>query len=164
MRHLSGATNTLAKLTIDQGQIVPFGGPIVEKSSVSPDGKWVLAGAYPPTGEDESAIGTFAIPLDGGPARRLCRGYCLASWLYDGRAFYVVRAMGLAADKTMAFPLAPGQSFPNLSADELTQDLSRRVPGASTIEHSLIGPGPTTATYAFVKEDSEHNLFRIPVH
>jgi Tol biopolymer transport system component len=161
VRHLSGATNTLATVTVDQGQLVPFGGPIVEKSSVSPDGKWVLAAAY---SHDESATGMFAIPLDGGTPRRFCRGYCLAGWSYDGRAFYVVRAVGLAAGKTMMWPLAAGQSFPELAADELTESLSRGAPGASMIEHMYIAPGPSAATYAFVQADSERNLFRIPLH
>jgi len=164
VRQLSGATNTLATLTVDQGRLVPFGGPIVEKSGVSPDGKWVLAAAYPPTGHDEAGMGTFAIPLDGGPSRRLCRGYCFASWSYDGRAFYIVRAMGLAADKTLSWPLAPGESFPDLPADDLAQDLSRGAPGANTIGHPLIAPGPSTAIYTFVQADSERNLFRIPLH
>ncbi len=163
VRQLSGATNTLATLTVDQGRLVPFGGPIVEKSGVSPDGKWVLATAYPPTGHDEAAMGTFAIPLDGGAPRRLCRGYCVAGWSYDGRTFYVVKPMGLAAGKTMSLPLAAGQSFPDLAADDLTHDLSR-VPGVSTVEHPLIAPGPSAATYAFVQADSERNLFRIPLH
>ena len=141
VRQLSGATNTLATLTVDQGRLVPFGGPIVEKSGVSPDGKWVLAAAYPPTGHDEAAMGTFAIPLDGGPARRLCRGYCFAGWSYDGRTFYIVRAMGLAADKTLSWPLAPGQSFPDLPADDLAQALSRGGPvqARSSTRSSLRG-------------------------
>jgi hypothetical protein len=128
---------------------------------VSPDGKWVLAAAY---SHDESATGMFAIPLDGGTPRRFCRGYCLAGWSYDGRAFYVVRAVGLAAGKTMMWPLAAGQSFPELAADELTESLSRGAPGASMIEHMYIAPGPSAATYAFVQADSERNLFRIPLH
>jgi Tol biopolymer transport system component len=161
VRHLSGATNTLATVTVDQGQLVPFGGPVVEKSSVSPDGKWVLAAAYSP---DEAATGMFAIPLGGGTPRRFCRGYCLAGWSYDGRAFYVVRAVGLAAGKTMMWPLAAGQSLPDLTADELTDSLSHGAPGASMIEHMYMAPGPSAATYAFVQADSERNLFRIPLH
>jgi len=161
VRHLSGATNTLAKLTIDHGQLIPFGGPVVEKSSVSPDGKWVLAAAY---SQDESATGMFAIPLDGGTPRRFCRGYCMAGWSYDGRAFYVTRAVGLAAGKTMVWPLAAGRSFPDLAADELTESLSQGAPGASMIEHMDIAPGPSAAAYAFVQADAERNLFRIPLH
>ncbi len=148
LRQLSGATNTLARLTIGQGQPVPFGGPIIEKFGVSPDGRWVLAGAYPAAGQDASAIGTFAIPLDGGAARRLCR--CVADWSYDGRTFYVVSEIGFTG-KTMFWALPVGQSFPDAPLDELSQDLSREMPGGGTIDRPLIAPGPSAATYAFVQ-------------
>jgi hypothetical protein len=162
VRQLSGATNTLARLTVDQGQPVPFGGPIVEKFGVSPDGKWVLAAAYPAAGQDSTAIGTSAIPLDGGATRRLCR--CIPGWSYDGRTFYVLSEIGLDARKTTFWPLAVGQSFPDFPPDGLTQKLSRAVPGSGTIDRALVAPGPSAATYAFVQADSERNLFRIPLH
>jgi hypothetical protein len=72
--------------------------------------------------------------------------------------------VGLAAGKTVMWPLAAGQSLPDLTADELTDSLSSGAAGASMIEHMYIAPVPSPATYAFVQADSERNLFRIPLH
>ncbi len=159
--NLSGATNTLARLTIGQGQPVPFGGPIIEKFGVSPDGRWVLPVPIRPQARTRPQSGRSRFRSTAG--RPGGSAGASPTWSYDGRTFYVVVGNRFHW-KDDVLGAAVGQSFPDAPLDELSQDLSRAIPGGGRIDRPLIAPGPSAATYAFVQADSERNLFRIPLH
>jgi hypothetical protein len=132
---------------------------------VSPDGEWVIV--HPPGPSDRPVVETLAIPIRGGVPRRVCRGDinpCTVSWSLDGKFFYV-RDLTAAGRITVAIPLPAGKVFPDSSVDGIT-DLKRfaALPGARTIEEGLISPGSDPSIYVFTKEDSQRNLFRIPLH
>jgi serine/threonine protein kinase len=144
--------------------------PVLDKFSVSPDGHWVIVYS---TGAGQEPAATLAVPIHGGAPRRVCRrGDCLATWSSDGRFFYVLNsatnaddAAMLARDKTVAIPVPPGKSLPDLPADGI--DLAApqdAIPGARVIDHELISPGSDPSTYVFTRTDLHRNLFRIPLH
>jgi hypothetical protein len=140
---------------------------VLAKGEVSPDGEWVIVRA-PGTGND-TVLATLAVPINGGVPRRVCIfGTCPATWSQDGRFFYVGSdrsASPSAAGKTLVIPVPVGQSLPDLPAAGLrVTDSSGVLPGAVTIENGLISPGPDPSTYVFTRTDSQHNLFRIPLH
>jgi Tol biopolymer transport system component len=157
-RQLGGTSNFLARIKRDGSQLERvMNDPIAEKLSVSPSGEWVVVAA--PGREQTDAPGMVALSLRSGERKILCRGYCASAWSSDGSIFY----LGLG-EKTLAIPLGPGQSLPDLPDDGITPAQPPALPGQRLIDHDLISPGPDASTYAFVKKDVRQNLFRIPLH
>jgi hypothetical protein len=75
------------------------------------------------------------------------------------------RRRTLAHDTSVAIPVPPGKSLPDLPAGGI--DLAApqvAIPGARVIDHDLISPGPDPSTYVFTRTDLQRNLFRIPLH
>jgi hypothetical protein len=135
----------------------------LEKGEVSPDSEWVIirapATSGPPLGE------TLAVPVRGGVPRTICRGdadTCIPGWSSDGKFFYIGSRTNR---RTFAIPVPAGKALPVFSVGGIT-DLKQTValPGARTIEAGLISLGSDPSTYLFTKEDSQRNLFRIPLH
>jgi hypothetical protein len=138
---------------------------VLEKGEVSPDGEWVIIRA-PGTGKD-AVLATLAVPIHGGVPKIICY-VCSATWSPDGKFYYVgsdQSAFATSAGRTLAIPVLVGQSLPDLPAAGISvADGAVGLPGAVTIAHGLISPGPDPSTYLFTKTDSQRNLFHIPLH
>jgi serine/threonine protein kinase len=135
----------------------------LDKGDVSPDGEWVIIKA--PATSGNPVAETLAVPTRGGSPRTICRGdadTCIGGWSPDGKFFYVGSRPNR---RTFAIPVPAGKALPDFSVGGIT-DLKRPValPGVRTIEEGLISPGSDPSTYVFTKEDSQRNLFRIPLH
>ena len=66
--------------------------------------------------------------------------------------------------RTLAIPLPAGASLPDLPEVGIGTEETPAIPGLRVINRELISPGPDASTFAFVKTDSQKNLFRIPLH
>jgi eukaryotic-like serine/threonine-protein kinase len=138
---------------------------ILNKGDVSPDGEWVIIHA--PRTTKDAALATRAVPIHGGVPRNLCVT-CSARWSPDGTFFYVGSdrsAFSTSTGRTLAIHVPAGESLPDLPAAGISAaDGAVGLPGAVTIAHGLISPGPDPSTYLFTRTDSQRNLFRIPLH
>lgn len=118
-----------------------------------------------PLSSEESAQGlaqTLAIPVRGGAPRRICAFRCPATWSPDGRFFLLGVGPTGAPDWTVAIPVPPGKSLPDLPASGIsTTDDAVKLAGARMIEQGAVAPGPTLSTYVFQKVGLRRNLFRI---
>jgi dipeptidyl aminopeptidase/acylaminoacyl peptidase len=135
----------------------------LSKGDVSPDGTWVIVKA--PATSGPPVAEALAVPLHGGAPRAICRGdadTCTAGWSPDGKFFYVGSRTNR---RTFAIPVPAGAAFPDIPLGGIT-DLKRAatLPGARAIEEGLISPGSDPSIYVFTREDSQRNLFRIPLH
>jgi hypothetical protein len=176
-RSLGGAANAIVRASADgsaPGQQLDT--PIVhDKGGVSPDGQWVIVLS---PGAAHEASATFAVPLQGGPVRRICEAYCFATWSPDGRFLYVpVGAGGVSQPNgTLVFPLTEGRSLPELPAEGIDRSLPGlpaeginanapipELPGAQAINQGLVAPGSEPSRYVFTKVEFHRNLFRIPI-
>jgi hypothetical protein len=95
----------------------------------------------------------------------------------DGKFFYVAiersafwspRASwalaGSSLGKTLAIPIAPGQSLPAPPAAGINPGLGGAdVKGAQLIPRGAMSPGPDPGTYVFARTELLRNLFRIPL-
>jgi hypothetical protein len=156
------STNTLARIKQDGSGWHKVGTvSIVNKYAVSPDGEWVIVHS---ANANEGAA-TLAVPVDGGPPRRICIQNCPAAWSSDGRFFYVARgASATAPARTLALPVPAGKTFPDLPAPGIDLAASHvSVPGAIVIDLESVSPGPDPATHVFTKSELVRNLFRIPL-
>ena len=88
LRSIEGSQNFLYRTSSDgtRRQKV-IADPILDLISISPDGRWVVA-AIKDSNDEHSAV-MAAYPLGGGPAVRVCRSYCGASWDVTGKFFYL---------------------------------------------------------------------------
>jgi Tol biopolymer transport system component len=139
---------------------------VLIKYGVSPDGEWVTAAVPVADGHKESSgmvsvpTETVAIPVHGGPLRRICRATCRSSWSSDGRFFYA--AVG---DQTRVIPVPAGKSLPDLPASGLSVENAPDEPhGARNIQRDGVVLGPDPSTYVFRRTELHANLFRIPLH
>ena len=142
--------------------------PVHEKGQVSPDGRWVIV--YSPGSGTTEPVATFAVPADGGSARRICMPYCDAGWSADGRHFTLGVDLDLASgvpSSTLVVPLAEPSSIPELPEGgvhaifEYTA-LAKR-PGTIALEHGGVSIGSDPGTYVFTKAEFHTNLFQIPL-
>ena len=75
--------------------------------------------------------------------------------------------LGSEGERTLAVPVLPGSSLPEVPPGGLTiLSLTSEgigLPGELVIEHGGVVPGPDPSTYVFVQTDLQRNLFRIPL-
>ena len=110
-RSLEEKTNGLVRVKEDgTGRQRITTAPILEKFSVSPDGKWVIV--LSPLAEENPSSAVLAVPTRGGAPRTICLGDCLSGWSSDGTFFFVAAVGG----KTLVIPTPPGKSLPDFSA------------------------------------------------
>lgn len=167
-RFTDGHSNYLAKMNADgsgRAKVVPY--PIITLETISPDRRWAIAITRATTNADEprALIPEVAVPTLGGQARAICPGPCAVTWSPDKKWLYVtvVPASRTDTGKTVALPILPGQSLPNLPAGGIgSVEEALALPGARLIERGGIIPGLDLETYAYVKTIVHRNLFRIP--
>jgi hypothetical protein len=74
-----------------------------------------------------------------------------AGTLYSGARTYVI-------------PSQPGRLLPEIPASGFQPEANMRaLPGIRIIEAADVAPGPTSSVYAFSRETTPRNLYRIPV-
>ena len=140
--------------------MVPYS--IIEIQSISPGGRWLMAVVPAPPGVDAPAV--MAIPLNGGSPRRMCAGYCVPAWSSSGNLLFipVEAASRTSPGRSLAIPLGPGESLPDLPPNgiEPMADASV-VPGAQSVPRATLIPGRDLEHFAYVKTTVHRNLYRI---
>jgi len=163
-----GKANYLAKMRLDgsgRTKVVPY--PVYLIMSVSPDRRFVTLAGPVPGSKTPNTIATIAVPVGGGPARRVCAGGCPAAWSPDGKFFYAGIAPASRTNPTgkmVALPVPPGETLPALPDSGIRLEAEGlALPGMKIMEQGDIAPGLTPSTYAYVKSSVHSNLFRIPL-
>lgn len=162
-QHAEGTSNYLEQIDQDgshRSKVFPY--PIVEFQGVSPGRRWVVAAVplMPPGNLPEIAV----IPLQGGAPRRICDGYCQPKWSPDGKFLFVtvVAPSRAGPGRTLAIPLGPAESFPNLPARGVAPMTEPSViPEAKSIARGQLVPGQDPEHYAWVNTTIHRNLYRL---
>ena len=153
---------------------------IFDLDSVSPDGRWVIAGIK---GEGESEATPTAFPMDGGTPVPVCRCLVRASWDSAGEVLYG-DFLGLegeevrqtAGRKLYGMRVQPGVGLPKFPRGGITSvaDLAGatviQLPANTVSSAEADTPANTRAaavadatTYAYVVRSTHRNLYRIPL-
>ena len=157
-----GKNNYLLRMRNDgsgRSKVVPY--PIGNVQSISPDRRWIAVGLPLP---DHSVGNIVAVSTAGGDSRLICPGYCAVQWSPAGNFFYVgiVRRSMDSPGKTVAIPLLPGKTLPDLPPAGIRGVNDVKIfRGAKIIEAWDISPGPDPTVYAFAKATVHRNLFRV---
>jgi DNA-binding winged helix-turn-helix (wHTH) protein/Tol biopolymer transport system component len=139
--------------------------PITERRSMSPDRRLAFAMA-PVNGFPTTAI--LAVPLDGGPIRRVCPGTCGVRWSPDGASMYITT---WPEEMTIAIPVPKGESMPVLpvAGVQSVEDVAT-LSGSRLVDFALFStsprgndfaPGQEMGTFAYARTISHRNLFRV---
>jgi serine/threonine protein kinase len=128
--------------------------PVQRIYGLSPDKDWLV----------EETHETLLYPLKGGSPLRF-PGDIPLTWSRDGKYLYITWAtVGMGAQSagtTDVVPLPPGGILPEKSFRS-EQDVLR-LPGVRVIDAADVAPGPAVDVYAFSRETTQRNLFRIPI-
>jgi Tol biopolymer transport system component len=123
-------------------------------SPVSPDEEWSTH--ISPAGQ------TLVYPRDGGRPVALCDG-CDAGWTLDGRYMWITLGT-LSGQKVVTglIRLKNKSMLPALPREGVrTQADLMKIPGVQVIPSLQVSPAPDGSSYAFIKQESRRNLYRI---
>jgi len=112
--------------------------------------------------------GATVYPLDGGAPIRVWGRDVRLRWSSDGRSLFlsVSSTAGTlySSGRTYVIPLEPGRLLPDIPSKGFqTEAEIAALPGVRIIEAADVAPGPTSNVYAFSRETTQRNLYRIPV-
>jgi DNA-binding winged helix-turn-helix (wHTH) protein/Tol biopolymer transport system component len=164
-QHTEGNANFLEQVSPDgshRSKVLPY--PISEFQGVSPGRRWVVVSVPSATEDDLPAID--AIPLDGGALRRICASYCNPRWSTDGKFLFVPVELPsqTGPGRSLAIPLGPGESLPDLPAGGIAPLAEPNVvQGAESVERAELVPGKDPDHYAWVNTTVHRNLYRVSI-
>lgn len=160
-----GNDNYLEQMNRDgsnRSKVVPY--PVIDVQGVSPARRWVMADIPNAPG---GGPGEVAIPMDGAPPRRICAGYCVATWSTSGKFIFVALqpSSRTRPGRTLAIPVGPGETLPELPPGGIPARADPSlVKGSWLIPRSGLVPGGDPSHFAFVKATVHRNLYRISLH
>jgi eukaryotic-like serine/threonine-protein kinase len=159
-----GNSNYLERMNRDgsnRSKVVPY--PINEIQSMSPGHRWVIA-MIPNSPEGDGAAVT-AIPVDGGPAQRLCRAYCVPAWSTSGKFLFipVESSSRTSPGRSLAIPIGPDEMMPDDFPPGGIAPGSEPsiVKGSRSVPRDSLVPGEDPEHYAYVNTTVHQNLYRI---
>ncbi|MGC1872046.1 MAG: hypothetical protein WA700_13910, partial [Acidobacteriaceae bacterium] len=124
--------------------------------------RWLMAMVPAPPGAGGPA--PVAIPLDGGPARRICASYCVPIWSPSGNFLFlpVEEPSRTSPGRSLAIPVGPGETLPDLPRGGIEPMADANVvPGAQSVPRADFVPGADLDHYAYVKTTVHRNLYRV---
>ncbi len=161
--HSEGNTNYLEQVNVDGSHHSRmFTYPILEFQGVSPSRRWIAAAVSSTPAKNLPAI--VEIPLDGREPRRICSSYCTPKWSTDGKFLFVPveDSSRTGPGRTLAIPVGPGESLPDLPAGGIPPLAPPSVVhGAESVSRAWLVPGKDPDHYAWVKTTVHRNLYRI---
>ncbi len=157
-RAIEGGSNFVYRMKADgTGRTKINPQRILDFLSVSPDGRWAVA-AVPSSDEDHSWA-TMAIAVDGSATVLLCAGYCSLTWDKSGR--YVFLFESELFDGSYRIPVAHDTGLPLLPASGFASARELRNSKLNTLVPWYVESAISPTMYAYTREDSRRNLYRI---
>jgi hypothetical protein len=104
----------------------------------------------------------MAIPLADEAPPRICAPYCLTRWSKDGKFLFVSveYSSRTSPGRSLAIPVGPGESLPDLPEGGIALAEPSVVQGAESVGRGLV-PGQDRAHYAWADTSVHRNLYRI---
>jgi hypothetical protein len=163
-RAVEGATGFAYRVRSDGTELrKAISQPVLGIDGVSPDGQWLVATSPIP---GEASYATMAHPLRGGTPVLIGNREPRTRWSRDGRFLHLSIATAggsvFANGNTYVFPLPRGRMLPDFPAAGLSEEQMAKWPGVHVLDIADFASGPTSDTYAFSRETTQRNLYRIP--
>jgi eukaryotic-like serine/threonine-protein kinase len=154
-RAIEGGSNFIYRMKIDgtgRRKVIPD--RILDITTVSPDGRWVVAST--PNSDEEYPAVTKAFAVDGSASVTLCATYCLPNWDATGKVIYF--SLPPLGEGGYIFPVMPGVGLPKVTPTGIAriEDLANAKPIPWHAESAL-----NSLVYAYTRENIRRNLYRI---
>jgi Tol biopolymer transport system component len=158
-RAIEGGSSFLYRMKTDgSGRHKVASERILDLVSVSPDGRWAIAGA--PNADETNMAQMRAFPVDGGSSVPVCAGYCYFIWDTEGTNVYL--SFEPFNQTSYLLPVMRSVGLPKLPPGGLRRaDFSNAKTNvaASPIVQSAVNP----SLYAYTRVVTRRNLYRIPI-
>jgi hypothetical protein len=130
---------------------------VLTAHTLSPDGRWFIAGAPSPDPEQPAAARAFAV--DGSGSVTLCHGYCMFTWDATGKFVYL--NFPTLSESTYILPVLHESGLPKLPPAGFSgiEDLSNAKPTA--VLPQSIDSAWSVSVYTYTRHDTRRNLYRI---
>ena len=129
---------------------------ILDIASVSPDGRWVVAGS--PNSDEEHPASMKAFRVDGGASVPLCADYCVLSWDTAGRYAYL--SFLPYGTSSYSLPVMHDLGLPKLPPGGARRQDFINAKTNITIPQS-VQSAVSPFFYAYTREATRRNLYRI---
>ena len=158
-RAIEGDSNFLYRMKTDgTGRRKVTSARILDLQSVSPDGRWVVAGAVGSGEEGPRGIKAFAV--DGGATVTLCVVYCTLNWDLSGKFAFLDYPH---ASRSYTLPVMPDSGLPRIPSTEMPRVEEFANPRAITTIPWDVQSGVNPSVYAYSQTNTRRNLYRIPL-
>ncbi len=157
-RAIEGGSNFLYRMKTDgTGRRKIASERIIEATSVSPDGRWVVAGAL---GSDKERVpGVRAFASDGSATVTLCVVNCQVYWDLSGKSAFLY--FPTLHQGSYALPVMRDSGLPKipLTATARVEDFAN--PKAITAIPWYVQSAVNSSVYAYTRQNTRRNLYRI---
>jgi serine/threonine protein kinase len=158
-RAIEGGSNFIYRMKADgtgRSKISPQ--RILDLLSVSSDGRWAVAAV--PSSDENYPMATMAIAVDGSATVLLCVDYCSLTWDNTGR-YAFLSDFERQFNGSYRVPVAHDTGLPSLPAGSFSSVKELANSKMSTLIPWQVESAISPTTYAFTREDSRRNLYRI---
>ncbi len=158
-RAIEGGSNFLYRMKADgTGRRKISSQRVFDAYSVSPDGRWFLAVSPGPDQEHTAQATAFAV--DGSTSVPVCLGYCHLIWESTGKFAYLY--FPSLYEGTYSLPVLHDTGLPKLPPAGIAriEDLAS-AKAAAVIPDVVAALSPSV--YAYVRQNTRRNLYRIPL-
>jgi DNA-binding winged helix-turn-helix (wHTH) protein/Tol biopolymer transport system component len=160
-RAIEGGSNYLYRMKTDgsaRKKISPE--RILDIYDVSPDGRWVATGTPGSGDEEQINLGkATAFAVDGTATVTVCAGYCIFSW--DTSGGFVYLSYPIERGMSLALPVMRDSELPKLSSAVAARIEDFGKPRESSAIPWQVESAINPSTYAYTRENTRRNLYRI---
>lgn len=157
-RAIEGGANFLYRMNADgtgRSRITPE--PILDLETVSPDGRWIAASLRARDGEHTVVNKAFAV--NGSGTVPLCFDYCLVNWDNSGKAFYLVLSPN---GGSYVLPVLYNTGLPKLPPAGISRPEDFTKAKRAAIPW-FVESAVNSSVYAYTRQNTRRNLYRIPL-
>jgi eukaryotic-like serine/threonine-protein kinase len=156
-RAIEGGSNFLYRMKADGTGRRKIASEIWDITSVSPDGRWVVAGSG---GSDkEHAPGIKAFALDGSATVPLCVTNCLVNWDLSGKVAFLY--FPEVHEGSYAMPVMRDSGLPKIPLTVTVRIEDFANPKAITTIPWYVQSAVSPSLYAYTRQNTRRNLYRI---
>ncbi|MGA7914796.1 MAG: protein kinase [Candidatus Acidiferrales bacterium] len=159
-RAIEGDANFLYRMKAngaDRHKISPR--RVLDAAGASPDGRWFVAAAPAPDQDHAAQVVAFAV--DGSTSAVLCETYCSLTWDTTGKFVYL--SFALMREGTYLLPVLHDTGLPKLPRGGIVvnDDLKNATRAAEIPQ--IVDSAVSPTMYAFTRQSTRRNLYRIPL-
>jgi eukaryotic-like serine/threonine-protein kinase len=132
---------------------------VLDAVAVSPDGRWFVAASASPGQEHTAQVMAFAV--DGSTSSTLCLSYCFLTWDTSGKSVYMT--FTLMREGSYSLPVLHDTGLPKLPPAGIARVEDLKNATKNTVIPQVVESATSPSIYAYTRQSTRRNLYRIPL-